>query len=353
MPRDPATVIVVGGGIVGTAIAHALQGPCQVILIDDAEFPGLAETRTALGVIRAVYGREPLDTYARETWAFALAQHESPRSPLRLRLAALDGRQARAAFLDHLLLLDAFLLLARRAGCQLRAGWQVTGLILSGGRVRGVRAAPAGRGGPGEVIHADAVVLAPGPRPDTLALEGLPPGFAGRFRRVKDIVIPFRLPGPGDPGASGTGPVTGSRPQPRQATPGHGEAGPAEAPEAAGAAVITGRSLIWTFITGLEPRTLHAVARFGGDWTPPSFEQAVAMVEDLYERFRLPGEAELDRIRTCIDLAGPGGAPFAGPVAPLGGAEGLFVAAGMGLEGLSLCKGVGAVVAREVLAYLE
>jgi len=324
MPRKPATVIVVGGGIVGTAVAHTLQGPCQVILVDDGEFPGLAETRTALGVIRAVYGREPLDTYARATWEFALAQHENPRSPLRLRLAALDGRTARAAFLDHLLLLDAFLLLARRAGCQLRVGWQVTGLLLAGGRVRGVRAAPAGDGGTGEVIPADAVILAPGPRPDTLALEGLPPGFVRRFQRVQDIIIPFRLPAPSD-----------------------GE------PARAEAAVITARSLIWTFITGLEPRTLHAVARLAGDWMPPSFEQSVAMVEDLYHRFQLPGEAELDRIRTCIDLAGPGGAPFAGPVAPLGGAEGLFVAAGLGLEGLSLCKGVAGVVAREVLAYLQ
>ncbi|HEY8395115.1 MAG TPA: FAD-dependent oxidoreductase [Thermaerobacter sp.] len=342
MPGDPATVIVVGGGITGTAIAHALQGPCQVILIDDAEFPGLAETRTALGVIRAAYGREPLDRYARRTWEFALAQHENPRSPLRLRLATLDGWPARAAFLDHLLLLDAFLLLARRAGCQLRAGWQVTELILAGGRVRGVRAAPAGRGGTGEVIHAEAVVLAPGPRPDTLSLEGLPDGFAQHFQRIKDIIIPFRLPASGD-----TGRVATRREEPRQVAPGRTD--PAELE----AAVITRRSLIWTFITGLEAHTLHAVARLAGDWSPPSFEQAVAMVEDLYERFQLPGEAELERIRTCIDLAGPAAAPFAGPVAPLGGAEGLFVAAGMGLEGLSLCAGVAGVIARAVLAYLE
>ena len=350
MPRKPATVIVVGGGIVGTAIAHALQAPCQVILVDDAEFPGLAETRTALGVIRAVYGREPLDSYARATWEFALAQHESPKSPLRLRLAALDGREARAAFLDHLLLLDAFLLLARRAGCRLRAGWRVTELLLAGGRVRGVRAVQAGRGGAGEVIPAEAVILAPGPRPDTLALEGLPAGFAGRFQRVKDIIIPFRLPAPGGSDATGAPGIRPAQDSPAESGPvasGGGEPTPTEA------AVITGRSLIWTFITGLEPQVLHAVARVGGDWAPPSYEQAVALVEDLYERFQLPGEAELDRIRTCIDLAGPGGVPFAGPVAPLGGAEGLFVAAGMGLEGLSLCAGVAGAISRAIQVYLE
>lgn len=347
MPRDPATVIVVGGGITGTAIAHALQGPCQVILIDDSEFPGLAETRTALGVIRAVYGREPLDTYARRTWEFALAQHENPRSPLRLRLAALDDRPARAAFLDHLLLLDAFLLLARRAGCQLRAGWQVTELILAGGRVRGVRAARAGQGGAGAIIPAEAVVLAPGPRADTLSLEGLPDGFARRFQRVKDVIIPFRLPASGGTGSPATGEVEGGQAEAGQAETGEAETGQPEA------AVSTRRSLIWNFITGLEPHTLHAVARVTGDWSPPSFEHAVAMVEDLYERFQLPGEAELDRIRTCIDLAGPAATPFAGPVAPLGGAEGLFVAAGMGLEGLSLCAGVAEVVAGAVRSYLE
>ena len=341
-PGRQPVVVVAGGGIVGTAVAHALQGPCQVILVDDGDFPGLAETRHALGILRATYGHPVLDEYAAATWRFAVTQHEHPRSPVRLRWAALDGRPGRAAFLDHLLLLDALLLRARKGGCRLLTRTRVTGVHLRGGRVAGARIRPA-PGGSEADLPADAVVLAPGPRPDTLALDGLPGGFADRFTRVKDVVVPFRLP-------AGGGTAGGARP------PHGGAAGP-EASGDAGredgdAQVITRRSLVWRFATGLEAGVLHAAARFAGDWAPPSFEELVALVEDLYDRFHLPGEAEIDRARTLIDLAGPGGLPFAGPVAPLGGAEGLFVAAGLGLEGLSLSVGVAQRVARAVLEDL-
>ncbi|WP_460038437.1 FAD-dependent oxidoreductase [Thermaerobacter litoralis] len=313
VPRPP--VVVAGGGIAGTAVAFALQDLFPVVLVDDGEFPGLGETRTAVGVLKALLGHPRLDEAARITWAFALAQHEHPRSPVRLSFAALDDKPERAAFLDHLLLLDAMLLLARRRGLRLLTHTRVVEPVLRGGRVVGVRTERAGSGP--EVLPAAALVLAPGPRTDSLALEGLPDGFAGRFVPVKDVVIPFRLP----------------------------EAA-AVAP-----AVYTRRSLIWQFVLGLEPRTLLAAARLEGDWAPPSFEELVALVDDLVTRFDLPGEAELDRTRTLIDLRGPEGLPFAGPVAPLGGAEGLFVLAGLGLEGLSLSLGLARQVAAAVAAY--
>lgn len=346
-PRPDAIppVVVAGGGIVGTAVAFALQGAVPVLLVEEGDFPGLAETREAVGILKAVLGHPVLDDYARATWDFALAQHHHPRSPVRLTFAGLDGRPGRAAFLDPLLLLDAMLLLARRAGLQLRTRTRVVEPVLDGGRVTGVRlervgdgpdtasrrgsggshgshrTAPgtAGATGTGEVIAASALVLAPGPRPDSLAMPGLPGGFAGRFVRVKDVVIPFLLP-------------PGTEPEP---------------------GVYTRRSLIWRFATGMQPRTLLAAARLEGDWAPPSFDQVVALVEDLVHRFGLPGEAQLDRTRPLVDLRGPGGLPFAGPVAPLGGAEGIFVAAGMGLEGLSLALGVGRQVAAAVMHYLR
>lgn len=310
-----APVVVAGGGIAGTAVAFALQPHGPVLLVDDGEFPGLGETRTAVGVLKAVAGHPLLDGWARTTWDFALAQHHHPRSPIRLTFAALNGRPDRAAFLDHLLFLDAMLLLARRSGLQLLTRARVVEPVLRGGRVVGVRVQRPG--GPCEAIPAAALVLAPGPRPDSLAMDGLPGGFASRFVRVKDVVIPFRLP-------------EGSRAEP---------------------AVYTRRSLIWQFVLGPEPRALLAAARLEGDWAPPSFDQLVALVDDLVTRFDLPGEAELDRTRTLIDLRGPGGLPFAGPVAPLGGAEGLFVLAGLGLEGLSLALGAARQVAAAVTAY--
>ena len=149
-------------------------------------------------------------------------------------------------------------------------------------------------------------------------MDGLPRGFASRFVPVKDVVIPFRLP----------------------AT--------VETPPA----VFTRRSLIWRFALGIEARTLLAAARLEGDWSPPSFDELVALVEDLVERFDLTAEAQLDRVRTLIDLRGPDGLPFVGAVAPWGGARGLFVAAGFGLEGLSTALGAAHAIAAAVLADL-
>ncbi|HEY8552136.1 MAG TPA: FAD-dependent oxidoreductase [Thermaerobacter sp.] len=329
---DLPPVVVAGGGIVGTAVAFVLQRSVPVVLVEEGDFPGLGETRDAVGILKAVHGHPVLDAFARRTWAFAVAQHRHPRSPLRLTFARLDGRPGRAAFLDHLLLLDAMFLAARRAGLRLLTRTRVVAPVLAGDRVVGVRLERAGSGGGeaarpasggpaegwGDVVPASALVLAPGPRPDSLAMDGLPTGFAGRFVPVKDVVIPFRLPAEVE-----------SEP-----------------------AVFTRRSLIWRFALGTEARTLLAAARLEGDWAPPSFEELVTLVEDLVARFDLTGEAQLDRVRTLIDLRGPDGLPFVGAVAPWGGAHGLFVVAGLGLEGLSTSLGAAHAIAAAVLEDL-
>lgn len=332
---DLPPVVVAGGGIVGTAVAFVLQRSVPVVLVEEGDFPGLGETRDAVGILKASVGHPVLDAFAQCTWAFAVAQHRHPRSPLRLTFARLDGHPDRAAFVDHLLLLDAMYLAARRAGLRLLTRTRVMAPVLAGDRVTGVRVARAG-GGPqatrpaadrpaghpvegwDDVVPASALVLAPGPRPESLAMDGLPRGFASRFVPVKDVVIPFRLP----------------------AT--------VETPPA----VFTRRSLIWRFALGIEARTLLAAARLEGDWSPPSFDELVALVEDLVERFDLTAEAQLDRVRTLIDLRGPDGLPFVGAVAPWGGARGLFVAAGFGLEGLSTALGAAHAIAAAVLADL-
>lgn len=319
-----ARVVVVGGGLVGMAVAYALQGPgVDVTVVDDADFPGLGETVRALGVARRRFGREPHDSYAARTWQWLLEQHAHPRSPLRVRTVPLDGEPEGAAWFDHLLALDGLLLLARRRGAGLRVRTTVAELLLAGGRVVGVRCAT------GERLPGEAVILAPGPRLDTLALDGLPDGFPRRFVPVRDTVFRIALPpeANGHGGREGAGPWAWHRP-----------------------GVVTEGS--WTFLTGVGPGRVLATYRSAGGWEPPDFAEESRLAAVLHRQFGIPGDAGIERVRVCADLATGEGVPFVGPVAPLGGAEGLFVAAGMGLDGVSLFLGVGERLAEDIRRYL-
>lgn len=289
--------------MIGMAIACRLQECASVTVVDDSFFPGLGETTRALGVLRRHFPEELLDSYAGETWDFALAQHRHPKSPVRLTLVAWNERAEGAAFLDHMLLLDAYLFLFRRQGGKLEVGGRVTGVEPGAGGKTVVHFA---KGDEEKSLPADVIVAAPGPRLETFSLLGAPQATIDSFIPVMDVIIPFHIPSD------------------------YQERG-----------IYTRDG--YTVIAGERPGRVLVAKRVQGSWSEPSFDQLVELVDDMQSTLAIPGEALVDRVKVCRDLAGPGGLPVVGQVAPS-----LYVAAAMGLNGLSIAGGVAGEIARQI-----
>lgn len=299
-------IVIVGGGMIGTACADVLQagGDADVTLIDDSFYPGLAETRRALGLLRRRLDHPQLASWSEQSWRYAVRQHDEPRSPVRLTFFPYDGQADAAASLDHLLLLDAQLLWFRRNGGRLKPQTTVTELAFERGRVAGVVCAD------GSAFTADAVVLAPGPRADTLALPGVPESLRERLQPVQSLTVPFVFDeNDRQAGAAFTAP----------------------------AVFRQGEYLV---CNGLVENGVLVSAVVAG-WEEPSFDDLVDLVVAMQTTLNLPGEAQIDRLRISRDYRGPQGLPLVGAVDALTGepVAGLFVATAFGLNGLSLFRG--------------
>ena len=199
-------VIVVGGGLEGCAAAYALtrRGVSDVTIVERATV-GAGGTGKSSGVVRCHYGvsslaamaTRSLDTFERaedvlgEDVGFhqtgyvvgvgdgnveALQASMADQRAVGVRTEDIDHTEvakfwpvadlepfaafaweARGGYGDAYRTAQAFSGVARRAGARLRQGALVTGLVVRNGAVTGVRLSD------GEVLEADAVVLAAGP----------------------------------------------------------------------------------------------------------------------------------------------------------------------------------------------
>jgi sarcosine oxidase, subunit beta len=199
-------VIVVGGGLEGCAAAYALtrRGVTDVTIVERATV-GAGGTGKSSGVVRCHYGvsslaamaTRSLDTFERaedvlgEDVGFhqtgyvvgvgdgnveALQASMADQRAVGVRTEDIDHTEvaklwpvadlepfaafaweARGGYGDAYRTAQAFSGVARRAGARLRQGTLVTGLVVRNGAVTGVRLSD------GEVLEADAVVLAAGP----------------------------------------------------------------------------------------------------------------------------------------------------------------------------------------------
>ncbi|GAA4845802.1 FAD-binding oxidoreductase [Actinomycetospora corticicola] len=199
-------VIVVGGGLEGCAAAYALtrRGVTDVTIVERATV-GAGGTGKSSGVVRCHYGvsslaamaTRSLDTFERaedvlgEDVGFhqtgyvvgvgdgnveALQASMADQRAVGVRTEDIDHTEvaklwpvadlepfaafaweARGGYGDAYRTAQAFSGVARRAGARLRQGTLVTGLVVRNGAVAGVRLSD------GEVLEADAVVLAAGP----------------------------------------------------------------------------------------------------------------------------------------------------------------------------------------------
>lgn len=305
--------MVVGGGIVGMAIASHLQQWAAVTLVDDSFFPGLGETSRALGILRRSFPERNLADYAGPTWDFTLAQHENPKSPVRVRLVPLNEEPDAAAYLDHLLLLDAYLFLFRRRGGIIQARTEATKIVPrdSGRCFDVVTRTDADE----QIFPADAVVIAPGPRLDALNLVPSAPLTENVFP-VMDLVIPFVLP-------------------PQNDWP--------------GGITVSGD---YTIVQGLKPHRTLIVYRMENNWQLPDFEELASIIEDMQHDLNIPGEALVDEIQICRDLASPNGRPLIKMVT-LPGAGPICWALAMGLNGLSIAGGVAVEVSGKLSRYFS
>ncbi|MET8541506.1 glycine oxidase ThiO [Kitasatospora sp. NPDC004799] len=242
LPGAHADVLVIGGGIVGLAVAWraAQRGLRNVIVVDPA--PGGGAARVAAGMLAPVtelqYGEEPLlrlgmasneryaafaaelteasggqDTGYRRCGTLAVALDSDDRAELRelhdfhrrlgLDSTWLTGREARKlepmlapgvrgglhVAEDHQVdgrrLLDALLLACERAGVTVHRAEAVE-LLVEHDRATGARLST------GERVTAEQVVLAAGPH--SHRLPGLPEGVLPAIRPVKGQVLRLRVP---------------------------------------------------------------------------------------------------------------------------------------------------------------
>lgn len=304
-------VAVVGGGFIGMAVASRLQEWASVTVVDDSFFPGLGETANSLGVLRRYFPQETIQALAGVTWEFAMSQHRHPKSPVRLTTVPLNEQPDGAAFLDHMLLLDAYLFWFRRQGGKMLVGTRATGLsvVPGAGCVLELE-----QGNTSSTMITDVVVLAPGTRLDTYRQLGVPDPILDRLIPVMHVVVPFFIPGQTD-------------------SPGVREAGS------------------YILISGLRPQRLLVVHHQSGSWHNPSFDEMVGLIEKMQLELNIPGEAQVDEIMICRDLAAGDGLPLVEPVVinddnqPV-----VYLVAGMGLLGLSIAGGVAAALSRKMAA---
>lgn len=240
MARTHADVLVIGGGIIGLAVAwRTAQRGLAVTLVDPA--PGHGAAQVAAGMLAPVtelqYGEEPLlrlgmasnERYAafaaeleeftglstgyRRTGTLAVALDSDDREELRelhgfhQRLGLdshwLTGRECRR--LEPMLapgvrgglhVTDDHQVDGRRLGAALVDACERTGVVLhrsraaellvTAGRATGVRLET------GERLNTDQIVLAAGPQ--SHLLPGLPPGVLPAIRPVKGQILRLRIP---------------------------------------------------------------------------------------------------------------------------------------------------------------
>lgn len=204
-----ADIVVIGAGVIGCSVAwHLAALGARDVLVLEREQVGQGTSGMSSGILRTHYSVPQNVDLARRSWRFferfaeelgdeeasaglvkcgyLIAAPEGDKvEPLRASLAAqaalgipvhrLDARQARerlpiarfddaaligfepeAGFADATMTATSFARAARRRGVRIREGVPVTGLVVEGGRVRGVRigGGAAGRIDAGMVVSA-------------------------------------------------------------------------------------------------------------------------------------------------------------------------------------------------------
>lgn len=210
---ETADVVVVGGGVVGASAAYhlAVAGAGRVLLLERADALGTGSTGACAGGFRFQFSSEanirlsqasvpmivgftqehglPLDVWqdgylfllrGEETWRAFVAAAELQRA-LGVEVELLSPEQAEAlvpgialeavlgaafgprdGIADPSGLTNGYATLARRAGAEIRTGVEALGVLVEGGRVRGVRTS-------GGDVDAPAIVNAAGPWAAALA----------------------------------------------------------------------------------------------------------------------------------------------------------------------------------------
>jgi len=220
----PRSVVIVGAGLIGSAVAWELAQAGARVTVLEKSVPGAEASTVAAGILApriehaegpllsfglasleahgrwaARLGALGLETGHRQSGALELAMNAAEAAELARRGGTLvNGAEARrlepalshavvaARVLPHEAqtepprLLRALLLAAERAGARFLGGASVEGLVREAGRVVGVRWS-------GETLRADAVVIAAGAW--TGQLGGLPEPLARSVRPVRGQLV--------------------------------------------------------------------------------------------------------------------------------------------------------------------